>query len=128
MKRTDGPLRERLEARKLPGPLIVMLWPLSAIVPRSGRPAGTLSGMNEVGAARSVRCPVIFELLKKVKLVAVASPLIMALLESVRGPLLKTSPCGPRVPVLGSYLSVRGDWPLLTAEVPPSRWWNAEDR
>src|SRR5205809_6331856 len=101
MKRTDGPLKERLEARKLPGPLIVMVWPLSAIVPRSGRPAGTLSCMNEGGAARSVCCPVIFELLKKVNVVAVASTLLMAPLEGGRGALREPSPCAPRYPVRG---------------------------
>src|SRR5881409_4204830 len=98
MKRVDLPLMFRSETRKLPGPLIVMLWPLvSVIVPRLGRPAGTLIAMNEVGAARIVFFPVIFALLKKAKLVAVASPLTTALPDIVSGPLLKTSPWAPKV-------------------------------
>ena len=93
----------RAETRKLPGPLIVMVWPDErAIAPRSGRPAGTRICMNDMGAASSVCCPVILELPEKLKLAAVASPLMAALPDSVSGPLVKTSPCAPDLPVIGS--------------------------
>src|SRR5205814_9094688 len=94
---------ERAETRKLPGPLIVIVtwfW-LRVIAPRSGRPAGTRICMNDMGAASSVCCPVILELPEKLKLAAVASPLMAALPDSVSGPLVKTSPCAPDLPEIG---------------------------